>query len=64
MAQAGFGTTENKIIKQQAAREDEWQAVQEDEWYDLLPIEKKLISYTLGLGVFLLVIFLFVFGVK
>jgi len=35
----------------------------EEEWYDLLPIEKKLISYSLGLGVVLLVIFIFAFGV-
>lgn len=37
--------------------------VLEDEWYDLLPIEKKLISYSLGLGIVLLVIFIFAFGV-
>jgi hypothetical protein len=35
----------------------------EEEWYDLLPIEKKLISYSLGLGVVLLVVFIFAFGV-
>ena len=35
----------------------------EDEWYDLLPVEKKLISITLGLGLILLVIFVFVFKV-
>jgi hypothetical protein len=35
----------------------------EDEWYDLLPVEKKLISYSLGLGIVLLVIFIFAFGV-
>lgn len=34
-----------------------------DEWHDLLPIEKKLISYSLGLGIVLLVIFIFAFGV-
>ncbi|WP_158291358.1 hypothetical protein [Desulfosporosinus sp. Sb-LF] len=34
-----------------------------DEWYDLLPIEKKLISYTLGLGLVLLAIFTISFGV-
>lgn len=33
------------------------------EWYDLTPIEKKLISYSLGLGVVLLIVFIFVFGV-
>ncbi len=35
----------------------------EEEWYDLLPIEKKLITYSLGLGVALLVVFIFAFGV-
>jgi hypothetical protein len=39
------------------------QSVAEEEWYDLLPIEKKLIGYSLGLGVVLLVIFIFAFGV-
>ncbi len=34
-----------------------------DEWYDLLPIEKKLISYSLGLGLTLLAIFIVTFGV-
>ncbi|MCL6635793.1 MAG: hypothetical protein K6T29_08520 [Peptococcaceae bacterium] len=34
-----------------------------DEWHDLLPIEKKLISYSLGVGVVLLVVFIFAFGV-
>ncbi|WP_159426163.1 hypothetical protein [Desulfolucanica intricata] len=32
-----------------------------DEWYDLLPVEKKLIGFSLGLGVCLLVIFVFAF---
>lgn len=35
----------------------------EDEWYDLLPVEKKLISITLGLGIVLMVIFVLVFKV-
>jgi hypothetical protein len=34
-----------------------------DEWYDLLPIEKKLIPYSLGLGIALLAIFIVSFGV-
>lgn len=34
-----------------------------DEWYDLLPVEKKLISYSLGLGLTLLVIFILSFRV-
>jgi len=33
---------------------------QEEEWFDLLPAEKKLISYSLGLGVVLLVVLLLV----
>ena len=39
------------------------QSVAEDEWYDLLPVEKKLIGYSLGLGIVLLVVFIFAFGV-
>jgi hypothetical protein len=39
------------------------QAGAEDEWFDLLPVEKKLISYSLALGVALLVVFIFVFEV-
>ncbi|NLC76954.1 MAG: hypothetical protein GX750_04965 [Clostridia bacterium] len=34
-----------------------------EEWFDLLPIEKKLIGYSLGLGITLLVIFVLVFRV-
>jgi|GEM_PF-2019705 len=35
----------------------------EDEWYDLLPVEKKLISITFGLGIVLMVIFVMAFKV-
>ncbi|HEY8908665.1 MAG TPA: hypothetical protein VIM51_00055 [Desulfosporosinus sp.] len=35
----------------------------EDEWYDLLPVEKKLISISLGLGIVLMVIFVLAFKV-
>jgi hypothetical protein len=35
----------------------------EEEWYDLLPVEKKLIAYSLILGVVLLVVFIFAFGI-
>ena len=38
-------------------------AMASEEWYDLLPIEKKLILYSLSLGIALLVIFVFAFGV-
>lgn len=34
-----------------------------EEWFDLLPIEKKLIGYSLALGITLLVIFVLVFRV-
>lgn len=37
--------------------------IEEDEWHDLLPIEKKLMAYSLGLGVVLLFVFIFTFGV-
>lgn len=33
------------------------------EWYDLLPIEKKLIKYSLSLGITLLVVFILSFRV-
>jgi hypothetical protein len=39
------------------------QLVEEEEWYDLLPVEKKLMSYSLILGIVLLVIFILIFGV-
>jgi hypothetical protein len=35
----------------------------EEEWFDLLPVEKKLITYSLALGVALLIVFIFAFGV-
>lgn len=35
----------------------------EQEWFDLLPIEKKLIGYSLALGLTLLTIFVLVFRV-
>lgn len=39
------------------------EVLEADEWYDLLPIEKKLIACSLGLGIILLVIFIISFGV-
>jgi hypothetical protein len=39
------------------------QSAIEEEWYDLLPVEKKLIGYSLALGIALLVVFVFSFGV-
>jgi len=37
-------------------------AMAADEWHELLPIEKKLIFYSLGLGIVLLVVFIVTFG--
>ncbi|MGI9951746.1 hypothetical protein V3F56_05215 [Moorellaceae bacterium AZ2] len=33
---------------------------QEEEWFDLLPVEKKLIGYSLSLGIVLLFILVWV----
>ena len=49
---------ENKDVSVAAAQDE-----MVDQWFDLLPIEKKLLSYTFGLGIVLLIIFFFVFGV-
>ncbi|GBF35278.1 hypothetical protein DCCM_4401 [Desulfocucumis palustris] len=38
-------------------------AIEEEEWHDLLPVEKKLIGYSLGLGIALLVVFIGVFEI-
>ncbi len=38
-------------------------SIEEEEWHDLLPVEKKLIGYSLGLGVVLLVVFIAIFEV-
>lgn len=35
----------------------------EQEWFDLLPIEKKLIGYSLALGITLLTVFILIFRV-
>ncbi len=39
------------------------QAAYQDEYYDLLPIELKLIKYSLGLGIGLLIVFIVIFKV-
>jgi hypothetical protein len=49
----------NQTAQQTASAE----ASYEDEWYDLLPIEKKLIKSSLGLGLSLLVVFIIIFKV-
>lgn len=33
----------------------------QEEWYDLLPVEKKLIGWSLGLGIGLLALFVILF---
>ena len=53
---------ETELGKTQAATPSP-ATVEEEEWYDLLPIEKKLITYSLSLGVGLLVVFIVVFRV-
>ena len=35
----------------------------EEQWFPLQPIEIKMLTYTFGLGLILLVVFFFVFGV-
>ncbi|KLU63812.1 hypothetical protein DEAC_c42680 [Desulfosporosinus acididurans] len=37
--------------------------MQAEEWFDLLPIEKKLIGYSLSLGILLLIVFVLGFKV-
>jgi hypothetical protein len=52
----------NVNVGQQPNVKAEMQA-QAEEWYDLLPVEKKLIGYSLSLGILLLVIFIVCFKV-
>ncbi|SMB98698.1 hypothetical protein SAMN00808754_2503 [Thermanaeromonas toyohensis ToBE] len=33
---------------------------EQEQWFDLLPVEKKLISYSLGLGLILLVLLVWI----
>lgn len=42
---------------------EEAQNEMEEQWFPLQPIEIKMLSYTFGLGMVLLVVFFFVFGV-
>jgi len=56
MAELQVGQAEQTRVNAQ-------EMLEADEWHDLLPIEKKLIGYSLGLGVVLLVIFIFSFDV-
>lgn len=56
MAKEQFSKAEQSAVNAQSELEV-------DEWYDLLPVEKKLITYSLGLGLVLLAIFIVIFGV-
>lgn len=53
MAEVPVGQAQQQAINVKEAMQEEW--------YDLLPIEKKLITYSLGLGLALLVVFILVF---
>jgi len=56
MAKGTLSTGEQSTVNAQ-------EVLAEDEWYDLLPVEKKLISISLGLGIIFLVIFVLAFKV-
>lgn len=56
MAKTQLRTGENTSVNVQ-------EVLAEDEWYDLLPVEKKLISITFGLGILFLIIFVIAFKV-
>jgi len=56
MAQINHQPAENAEI-QASLREE----LAEEQWFDLLPIEKKLIGYSLALGIVLLIIFIGIF---
>jgi hypothetical protein len=55
MAEVSFNTQQQPNVKAE---------MEAQEWYDLLPIEKKLIGYSLSLGILLLVIFIIIFKVS
>ena len=42
---------------------EEAQNEMEEQWFPLQPVEIKMLTYTFGLGLILLVVFFFVFGV-
>ncbi len=56
MAKIELRTSENTTVNVE-------EVLAEDEWYPLLPVEKKLISITLGLGIFFMAVFVIVFKV-
>jgi hypothetical protein len=51
--------TSPQVAEQVKVRE----MLEAEEWYDLLPIEKKLIGWSLGIGIVLLIIFILIFVV-
>ena len=53
--------TEIKIREADQVVRQAQQANYEDEWFELQPIEKKLISYSLILGLGLLLVFIYIF---
>lgn len=56
MAEVQLRTSENTSVNVK-------EVLAEDEWYPLLPVEKKLISITLGLGIIFMVVFVIAFKV-
>ena len=56
MAKIQLHTTKNTTVNVE-------EVLAEDEWYPLLPVEKKLISITLGLGIIFMAVFIIVFKV-
>ncbi|MCO5387604.1 MULTISPECIES: hypothetical protein [Desulfosporosinus] len=55
--------TESELRTEEHSSVNVQEVLSEDEWYPLLPVEKKLISITLGLGLVLMVVFIIVFKV-
>jgi len=56
MAKGQLRTSENTSVNVE-------EVLSEDEWYPLLPVEKKLISITLGLGIIFMLVFVIAFKV-
>ena len=56
MAKGQLRTSENTSVNVE-------EVLAEDEWYPLLPVEKKLISITLGLGIIFMLVFVIAFKV-
>ncbi|MCL6610863.1 MAG: hypothetical protein K6T66_04895 [Peptococcaceae bacterium] len=53
----------SEITPQAAGQPSVTEMLEAEEWYDLLPVEKKLIGWSLCLGIVLLVIFILTFVV-